>query len=135
MAGLYRATAPRSVTITAVQSTEGQNHHLEQLKQWRNRPERDLSMTFVNDLFKRQIERPHKQVRAVVVLWEQLLPPKLLEHCRLESLRGGVLRVAVDSSERLYELDRRLRGGLEQELIRALPATAVRRIQLRVGKV
>ena len=92
-------------------------------------------MTFVNDLFKRQIERPHKQVRAVVVLWEQLLPPKLLEHCRLESLRGGVLRVAVDSSERLYELDRCLRGGLEQELIRAMPVTAVRRIQLRVGKV
>ena len=46
-----------------------------------------------------------------------------------------VLRVAVDSSERLYELDRCLRGGLEQELIRAMPVTAVRRIQLRVGKV
>ena len=97
--------------------------------------EPDLSMAFVNDLFKRQIERPHKQVRAVVALWQKLLPPELLEHCRLESLRRGVLRVAVDSSGRLYELDRLLREGLGQELIRAQQGTAIRKIQLRVGKV
>ena len=108
---------------------------LDELCRRRRGVETDHSLAFLKDAFSRQVTRPFKQLESFVDVWQSLVPAALLEHTRLEGLSRGVLRVAVDSSERLYELDRRLRGGLEQELIRALPATAVRRIQLRVGKV
>ena len=44
-----------------------------------------------------------------------------------------MLRVAVDSSARLYELDRLLRSGLQKQLISQSKGPAVRRVQLRVN--
>jgi hypothetical protein len=103
---------------------------LERLRQWRNRPARDQSMAFITKQFKQEIERPYKQVSAIVDTWAQLVPAELAEHCRLQSLRRSVLRVAVDSSEHLYQLDRLLRQGLADQITRQHPAAGVRRIQL-----
>ena len=105
---------------------------IERLRKWRNQPEPDLSMRFLPKHFKDSVERPFRQVTSVTELWHQLLPPELMEHTQLQSLRRGVLRVRVDSSARLYELDRLLRTGLEQELIHRHKGPALRRIELRV---
>jgi hypothetical protein len=64
-------------------------------------------------------------------LWTDLVPAELVAHSRLEGLSRGVLRVAVDSSSHLFELDRLLRGGLEQRLITSHKGPAFRRVQLR----
>ena len=103
------------------------------LRRFRNRPEPDLSLGFLKEHFKRRVERPAKQLQAIARLWQELLPPDLLAHTRLESLRGGVLKVSVHSSSHLYELDRRLREGLRQQLIGRHRGPAFRRIQLRVA--
>lgn len=91
-------------------------------------------MAFLARQFKQGVAKPFKQLGGVGRLWEELLPAELAGHTRLESLRRGVLKVAVDSSSRLYELDRLLRGGLEQELIRRHRG-GVTRVALHVGTV
>jgi len=107
---------------------------LEQLRRWKNRPQRDLGLGDLQKQFKREIEKPYKQVGAVVELWEQMLPPELLAHTRLEGLQRGILRVAVNGSSRLYELDRLLRQGLERQLIHARKGTGLRKVKLQLGQ-
>ena len=86
-------------------------------------------------IVKNQIEKPYKQLATVIEAWQKLVPVELEGHTRLEGLSRGVLKVVVDSSPRLYQLDRLLRGGLEQSLITANRGPAFRKIQLRVGEL
>ncbi len=108
---------------------------LERLRQWRNPKEFDHSMAFLKGQFKREVEKPFKQLAAMAEVWPQLVPASLVEHTKLEAISRGVLRVIVDSSGALFELDRLLRGGLESQLITRHKGPAVRRIQLRVGRL
>ena len=87
------------------------------------------TMAFIKKQFKQEIERPYTQVQSVVAVWQQFVPTELAAHCRLDSLRRGVLKVAVNSSEHLYELDRLLRDGLAEKITRA-HGGELRRIQL-----
>lgn len=110
------------------------NRHLHRLRTWRNRAEPDQSLGFLKAQFDREVARPHRQLGQLVTLWAELVPEPLVHHTRLEGLARGVLRVSVDSSPHLYELDQLLRAGLERQLIRRQPAgTALRRIRLRVA--
>ena len=110
--------------------SDRQQAHLDQLRKSRNRPEPQWSLGFLREQFKRQVEKPYRQLGTVSGLWSQLVPQDLARHTRLESLSRGVLRVAVDSSARLYELDRMLRLGLEQKLRTHPQGKAIRRIKL-----
>lgn len=92
----------------------------------------DHSLAFLRTYFKRHVDRPHRQLKEVISHWQALVPTALQEHCRLEGLTRYVLRVGVDSSAHLYELDRRLRSGLETELIRHVGRHTLRRVQLRL---
>lgn len=114
---------------------ETPDHHLKNLRHWRNRVERDLSLQFMQAEFKNEIQKPYKQLCQMTEVWTTLVPADLQAKTRLESLSRGVLRVIVDSSSSLYELDRLLRQGLEQQIIVAHKGPAVRKIQLRVGQV
>ena len=109
-------------------------HHLERLRGWRNRKERDLSLGFLRDQFKRQVARPHKQLEKLVELWAELVPAELAAHTRLAGLSRGVLHVEVDSPAHLYELDRLLRCGLQGQIITRHSGPAMRKIQLRVAE-
>ncbi|MEM7625912.1 MAG: DciA family protein [Planctomycetota bacterium] len=106
--------------------------HVEKMRTLRVRPDRDLSLGFLTDQFKREVARPFKQLGDLVELWAELLPKDVADGTRLESLQRGVLSVAVDSSARLYEVDRRLREGLETQLITRHKGGAFRRVKLRV---
>jgi Dna[CI] antecedent, DciA len=114
-------------------SMDPEERRLERLRRWRTRAEPDRSLSFLPMQFKREVERPHKQLSAFVALWEELVPATLREHTRLDRLHRGVLHVEVDSSARLYELDRLLRQGLERQLIVQHAGPALRRVKLRVG--
>ena len=117
-------------------SKHGVRHADQELRarrQHRLRPEKDFSMSFVADQFKRDVARPFKQLGDLIELWNQLLPADVADGTRLESLQRGILTVAVDSSARMYEIDRRLREGLEQSLIKQHKGPAFRRVKLRVA--
>ncbi len=106
---------------------------LARVRRYRVKPEPDLSLGFLADQFKREVERPHRQLGDLAELWNRLVPPHLLEHTRLESFSRAVLRVTVRSSAHLYELDRLLRQGLRKQLIEQHRGPALRRITLRPG--
>ncbi len=106
--------------------------HLDQLRRHRVWREKDTSLGFLKDQFQKQVARPHKQLQSLVELWQELVPPELAVHTRLVSLNRGTLHVAADSSARVYELDRLLRGGLQQELITRHRGPAFRKVQIRL---
>ncbi|MFP4145509.1 MAG: DciA family protein [Phycisphaeraceae bacterium] len=112
---------------------EAQDQYLQRLRGYRNRRELDLSLGFLRKQFQREVARPHKQLAQIVEIWQRLVPEPLARHTRLESLSRGVLRVAVDSSAHLYELDQLLRSGLERQIVREHKGAALRRIKLQVA--
>jgi len=95
-------------------------------------PDADRSMGFMKKWFQREVARPHKQLGKAAAVWESSVPEALRPHTRLVSLSRGTLRVEVDSSAVLYELDALRRTGLE----RAMQAggTGVRKVKLVVGQ-
>ncbi len=109
--------------------------YLDRLRDWRNRKDFDHSMAFLKPQFKREIEKPYKQLLAMAQLWPTLVPAELVARTKLETISRGVLKVTVDSSGALYELDRLLREGLEQKLITQNKGPAIQRVQLRVGQI
>ncbi|MCC7408586.1 MAG: DUF721 domain-containing protein [Phycisphaeraceae bacterium] len=108
------------------------NAPLDRLRRWRNIPDRDQSLAFLKDLFKRQVERPHRQLAAVIPLWQSLVPPDLQDHTQLLSFSRGILHVAVDSSSPLYELSNLLRHSLERQLITQCRSAPLRKIRLQL---
>ena len=84
-------------------------------------------------------DRTQQRLGAFVDLWEALLPAEVAGRTRVSALRGGVVMVVADSAATAYELDRRLRGGLESELRReverrrASQAEAQRRFGVDAG--
>ncbi len=99
---------------------------LEQLRNWRARPERELAIASLIDAKLVEAERVRKRLGSFVELWETVLPDELASHTRVTAIRGGVVQVTVDTSATAYELDRRLREGLEQQMRRAYGKTFVR---------
>jgi len=108
---------------------------LERVRDMRRRTPPDLSLQFLKPYFKQQIEKPYRQLAKITGLWIAMVPGHLLEYSRLEGLTRGVLRVGVDSSSHLYELDRLMRGGLEAQLIQAAGSITLRRVRLTLVRV
>ncbi len=109
--------------------------HLDGLRERRNRKDPDLSLGFMVGQFKREVQKPYEQLGELATIWGDLVPQELVEHTRLMGLTRGVLRVAVDSSGRLYELDRLLRSGVFDELVSRHRGKAVRRVELKIGRL
>jgi predicted nucleic acid-binding Zn ribbon protein len=64
--------------------------------------------------------------------WESLVGPEVAPHCRLTSLRDGVLRVTVDTAPRGTQL-RYLEGELVDRAASLVGADVVRELRVRVG--
>lgn len=111
------------------------DRRLTRLRGYRNRREVDQSLHFLADQFKREVERPFKQLQSISEIWQRLLPPAVLDHTRLDGIHRGTLRITVDSSSRLYELDQLLRSGLHDRIIREHKGPAFRKIKLFVGAI
>ena len=107
---------------------------LERLRSWRRAPDPDLAIEGLVARTAAEAKRAQQRLGSFVELWEGVIPSELAAHSRVTSLRAGVAHVTVDSSATAYEIDRRLREGLEQELRRAFGRTLVR-VRLTVGRV
>lgn len=90
---------------------------------------------FVQDYLSNR-QREFKKNATVVDNWRELLPGQLRENCSIESISGGVMKVAVEPGPYMHEL-----GLMSSELIRCLqqisPGSGVTKIKLvprRAGK-
>jgi hypothetical protein len=69
--------------------------------------------------------------QTLVANWEQLVGDDLSRHCRLRSLRDGVLRLAVDSAPRATQL-RYLEGEVIGRANGLVGAGVVRSVRISV---
>lgn len=102
------------------------------MRQWRSRPGRDQTLSFLVDHVKSHVVRPHRQVGQLAELWQELVPAEMVERTTLTSFTRGILTVHVADSATLYQLDRLLRGGIEQQL-RQRCNTTLRSVRLKVS--
>jgi hypothetical protein len=108
--------------------------HLEQLRGWRVKPPRTACFSQLLPKLQRQLTRTQKQVGAFADAWDTCVPAGLRDRCRVETMRGGTVRVTASSSAIVFQLDRALRSGLLREL-RAACSTTITRVDVKVGHV
>lgn len=102
---------------------------LDNLRQWRNRPEKDLSLASPLAEVARDIKRRARSFGSLGAAWQQLTPPDLVERTSLVSLARGILTVRCDDAACKFELDRWLRSGGEVAVIKRA-ATTLNRVKL-----
>lgn len=83
--------------------------------------------------YKANVERTRK-FAGVGQAWEILVPPTMLEHCCLQSYRGGVLTVLVDSSPHLYKFKQLLLAGLDRQMKEVCRKEGLKKITLKPGR-
>jgi hypothetical protein len=105
---------------------------LERFRENRSKPERELSVAAMIRGTADTAARTHRRLGELIDLWSEIVPDDLASGTTVTALRGGVLHVTVDSSSRLYELDRLLRGGVTDELRRRYSGTLTR-VKLSLG--
>ena len=66
--------------------------HLDGLRDRRNRKDPDLSLGFLRNQFKRDVQKPYEQLGDLAAIWSELVPAALASHSKLVSLNRGVLR-------------------------------------------
>jgi predicted nucleic acid-binding Zn ribbon protein len=64
--------------------------------------------------------------------WSQLLPVELCQHCKIAEVSNGRLKVFVDSSSYMYEMQL-LSSELLKELASQCPQAKIREIKFAVG--
>jgi hypothetical protein len=76
---------------------------------------------------------PHRvRFALVAVVWEQLLPAELRQHCRIAGIAGGRLKVVAKSPAHQFEL-RLCSAELVKELAVRCPRAKIERIDIIVG--
>ena len=113
--------------------TSADLERLHRVKQSPERPTPSLGPELLT-FFMNSVERKHSRIGKIADCWEKLVPPMLLDHCALESLSAGTLRVIVDSSPHLYELKQVLLAGVQDQLLLACKSSGLRRITLKLGR-
>jgi hypothetical protein len=96
------------------------------------RPAENLAASLVS-FYKANVERTRK-FAGIGQAWETLVPPDMLEHCCLQSYRGGTLTILVDSSPHLYRLKQLLLAGLDRQMLEVCRAEGLRKITIRPGR-
>ena len=108
---------------------------IEKLRGLRSRKGRDLSILGAVEGIQSGARQSHKRLGELIDLWNELLPDELVAGSSLRGIRGGLPQVEVESSAVLYEIDRRLREGLLQELRSRYHGTLVRvKMRMEAGE-
>lgn len=121
-------------TRSRVERRESAHTAIERLRAFRVRPPRDLTIAADIERIERIVARTGRRLAELIEAWEALLPAELVSQSRIASYRRGVVHVHATSSAVLYELDRHLRGGTEDQLRARVRGTVVR-VRLTVGPV
>ncbi|MFM9958698.1 MAG: hypothetical protein ACKVZJ_11525 [Phycisphaerales bacterium] len=102
------------------------------LRKSRLRPEREVVITRDLSAALDTTRRAAKSLGNIGAAWATACPPELLERTNVTALHRNVLTITVDDSATKFVLDRWLRDGGENALIRACGA-AVARVKLVSG--
>ncbi len=93
---------------------------LELLRSRRTRTAPDRSIQNPVTAIALQLQQAKRDAGPMAQLWNELIPQELARHTRLR-LDKGTLRVSVTDSSCRFALDRLLRAGIQDQLIRKSP--------------
>jgi hypothetical protein len=99
---------------------------LQQLRELRQFKGRDLSLGTAIARVREQVGKSDRKLTQLIELWRELIPEHLQLHATPTSIRGGTLHVEVNCAATAYEVDRLMRGGMEQTLRLRFNGTLVR---------
>ena len=109
---------------------------LDQLKtmcRYKGRRVFDQSIAQVVNRVEDRATDTRRRLGKVIDVWDRVVPEEVGGRTKITALRAGVLYVRVESSSMRFELDRLLRGGLEDELRRSFHGS-LRRVKVTVGE-
>lgn len=103
---------------------------------WHNRQNRDgiapLAEPLIH-LMETHLAKRVRQIGALAAIWDECIPEYIREHTALVNFARGTLTVAVDSAAHRYQLQLRLRNGLQEAIRERFPGS-VNRIRLVPGQ-
>jgi hypothetical protein len=105
------------------------NQDLHRLRQYRNLPERDLTLSAPLGELCRTLERQARSAGGMGEAWAATVPAHLAAGCQVVSFSRGVLTVRAADSAVRFQVDRFLRGGGEAALAQAA-GTALKRVRV-----
>lgn len=106
---------------------------LKQLRQWRTRREKDISVGVTIHELQRSLKKSNKHLTQLIEAWDELVPQQIHQSANPTSFQGGVLEVFADGSPTAYQLNRLIRAGLLRELQERCSGT-LKQIRVRVAK-
>lgn len=109
-----------------------ENEQLRNVVKWRRKRRRDETLklgTVVAKLLEGQVWPKQAVFESVARVWRQLLPAELAEHSQIAEICGGQLKVQVDLSSYMYELQL-CSSELLTELQKKCPQARLREIKI-----
>ena len=106
---------------------------LKQLRQWRARREKDISIGATIHELQRSLKKNNKHLTQIIEAWDELVPEQINQSANPTSFQAGVLEVFADGSPTAYQLNRLIRAGLLRELQQRCSGT-LKQIRVRVAK-
>lgn len=104
---------------------------MEQLRKWRSRRKKDVSIDSMMRVVCRSLRKTNKQLVQIQEAWQEFVPQRLHQVAVPIALRSGVLEVSVDSSPTAFQINRLIRSGLLRQLQQRSGGT-LRKIHVRV---
>ena len=102
----------------------------DQLRQWRNRPEPDLTLANLMGGIAADLKRRERSMGDVAGAFTRLAPAPLRAGATLATLSRGTLLIRQPNAALRFQLDRWLRDGGELALVKACP-TRLTRVKLQ----
>ena len=109
-----------------------QTMKLEQLRKWRARKDKDLSIGTSILAMRRSLKKSNKQFSQLLDAWDEFVPTSLNQRAHPVALCGGVLEVTADGAPTAYRLNRLIREGLLRQLQKK-SSGSLNRIRVRIA--
>ena len=112
-----------------------EDRQLQNIAKWRKSKKKNRVTKLgdtVKELMDNQISPRQEKFGPVVEIWNELLPTGLAEHCRVDAISSGQLKVLVDSPAFVYEL-RLCSPELLEQLQQKCSRARIKNIKVIIG--
>lgn len=96
--------------------TEMNELQLHVLRKFRQRKQPQSALAPAIERIREEVRKSDSKFARLIELWRELIPEHLQPHATPSSFRAGTLHVEVNCAATGYEIDRLMRGGMEQTL-------------------
>ena len=111
------------------------DRYLQNITKWRKSRKKDRTTTLgdtVREIMDKQISPRKEKFGPLIETWNYLLPAGLTEHCKIDGVSSGQLKVLIDSPVFMHEL-RMCSPQLLEQLQQRCPRAGIKMIKFAIG--